>query len=62
MHLLFLDQCLYMHVVEIILQAKGWELEKLMASQVMVWGRSHSSVELLLGKQWSYSGKGCMYL
>ena len=33
-----------------------------MASQVMVWGRSPSSVELLLGEQWSCSGKGCMYL
>lgn len=52
----------YLCVVEIILQAKGWELEKLMTSQVMVWGRSHGSVQLLLGEQWSCSGSGCMYL
>lgn len=49
-----------MQVAGIILQTKGWELEKLMASQIMLWGSSPSPSSSDLGsKQQAYgSGSG----
>lgn len=50
---------MYVQVVEIILQTKGWELEKLMASQIMLQGGSHSPLSSDLVSKQQVQSSGC---